>query len=270
MFFVNLKGGLCNMMSQIAGTLAIAKKHNTDTSFLNVEQQLHYLNNETCFNPTINYCLDYKELNIFKNIKNNISLPYTLPIYEYPFHYEKIELTVTDAVLSGFFQSEKYFLGYENYIKHIFKPTDYITEYIQQQAPFIFQEKITSIHVRRGDYVRLSDHHPVQTSEYYQQAIEITKKDTDKYLIFSDDIEWCKHNFVGNKFIFAENNKDYIDMYLMSYCNNNITCNSTFSWWGAWLNNNPNKIVVGPQIWFGPALAHYRSDDIIPDKWIKL
>ena len=74
----------------------------------------------------------------------------------------------------------------------------------------------------------------------------------DNFLIFSDDIVWCKNNFVGDKFIFIEGEEDYIDLWLMSLCNHNIIANSSFSWWGAWLNKNNNKTVIAPKNWFGP------------------
>ena len=92
-----------------------------------------------------------------------------------------------------------------------------------------------------------------------------------KYLIFSDDLEWCKENFdfIENKVI-IEGNTDYQDLYLMSLCKNNIICNSTFSWWGAWLNKNDKKIVIAPEKWFSSADEYYNTEDIIPSNSIKI
>ena len=89
------------------------------------------------------------------------------------------------------------------------------------------------------------------------------------YLIFSNDIEWCKKNFIGNQFIFIEGEKDYIDLWLMSLCKNNIIANSSFSWWGAWLNTNSDKKVITPKNWFGPAINH-STQDLIPEKWFMI
>jgi 5'(3')-deoxyribonucleotidase len=91
------------------------------------------------------------------------------------------------------------------------------------------------------------------------------------FLIFSDDIEWCKENFpnISDKFIFIEGNKDYEDLYIMSKCKNNIISNSTFSWWGAWLNQNENKKVVAPLKWFGSSINH-NTKDLYCDGWIKI
>ena len=96
------------------------------------------------------------------------------------------------------------------------------------------------------------------------------KPDTEIFVVFSDDIKWCKENFIGNNFYFVENEKDYIEMYLMSSCNNNIISNSSFSWWSAWINENENKKIIGPKNWFGPSLSNISDRDIIPLEWIKI
>jgi hypothetical protein len=123
------------------------------------------------------------------------------------------------------------------------------------------------IHIRRGDYLRFPDHHPILPIEYYKTAIDYFK--ADNVFVFSDDIDWCKSNIIGDNIIYIENEKDYIEMYLMSLCENNIISNSSFSWWGAWLNENKNKKVIGPKLWFGNAIQ-FISDDIIPEGWIKI
>jgi hypothetical protein len=92
------------------------------------------------------------------------------------------------------------------------------------------------------------------------------------FLIFSDDIYWCKQNFpdLPEKFVFIDENKDYEELFLMSKCKNNIICNSTFSWWGAWLNKNDQKKVVAPAKWFGSAYDHYNTNDLYCENWIKI
>ena len=91
----------------------------------------------------------------------------------------------------------------------------------------------------------------------------------ENFIIFSDDIKWCKNNFIGDKFTFIEGEKDYIDLWLMSLCNHNIIANSSFSWWGAWLNQNPNKKVIAPINWFGPE-KKLNPKDIYCKNWIKI
>jgi hypothetical protein len=104
--------------------------------------------------------------------------------------------------------------------------------------------------------------------DYYRNAIAEFSDDT-RFLVFSDDIQWCKENFKGDNFHFIEGEKDYVDLYLMSLCNNNIIANSSFSWWGAWLNNTPNKKVIAPKQWFGKA-KQLNTKDLIPETWIIL
>ena len=129
--------------------------------------------------------------------------------------------------------------------------------------------EICSIHVRRGDYLTKPNIHPTQTINYYMDAVKLMSPNT-LFLVFSDDIGWCKDNFKDfTNIVFIEGNSDYEDLLLMSLCDNNIICNSSFSWWAAWLNQNPNKKVVAPKLWFGSGLNH-NTKDITPENWIEL
>ena len=129
----------------------------------------------------------------------------------------------------------------------------------------ILKENLCSIHVRRGDYLGLPNHHPACPLEYYEEAMK-QMDDSKIFLVFSDDFGWCKENFTNSNVIFIEDNKDYIDLFLMTLCQNNIIANSSFSWWGAWLNQNENKKVIAPNKWFGKAIQH-NTKDLIPPTW---
>ena len=133
----------------------------------------------------------------------------------------------------------------------------------------MLEGKKTSIHVRRGEYLKYPNHHPTQTLKYFEDSVEALKDKTDKIIVFSDDIPWCKENFKFDNIVYIENEKDYIEIYLMSLCNNNITSNSSFSWWCAWLNENKDTVVIGPTKCFGLALTHATAD-ILPESWIKI
>ena len=98
--------------------------------------------------------------------------------------------------------------------------------------------------------------------------LSIVSNKIDVILVFSDDIKWCKENFIGDNFIFVENEKDYIDLYLMSMCNHNIISNSSFSWWGAWLNQSKEKVVISPEKWYGPNKGDRNLDDLLMSDWI--
>jgi hypothetical protein len=132
---------------------------------------------------------------------------------------------------------------------------------INKKYPNVNFENSCSLHVRRGDYLKYPNIHPTCDVSYYEKSISLV--DSENILIFSDDINWCKNNLlIKNKNIFfIEGNQDYIDLWLMSLCKNNIMANSTFSWWGAWLNKNKNKLVIGPKKWFGESL-HHNTDDL--------
>jgi hypothetical protein len=264
MIYNYLKGGLGNILFQIASTKSMSIDLGCECSFPNLQSHLHYLNNETTFNPKINYCLEY---NLFlEKLKVEQPKENTQRCY-FPFHYDPIKIS-DDIIIDGFFQSEKYFIKNRKEILEFIDLSSVCHTYVKEKYNFL-KEKTTSIHIRRGDYVNYPSHHPTQSIEYYNQGVEILNDETDLFVIFSDDIQWCKDNLKLENVVYIENEKDYIELYLMSLCDNNIISNSSFSWWGAWLNNNPNKIVIGPKIWFGDSINH-NTNDIIPENWIKI
>lgn len=256
---VGLAGGLGNFMFQIAAAYAYGKRFGKKAGFS--AQQSRGVHKPI---------LEYE-----KNVLKGVDLWYIASgpqrhIVESGFHYGELkDLPDDNVALSGYFQSEKYFKGYENEIRNLFMSYDVN---LNDEIKNILETQNTcSIHVRRGDYLKLPNHHPTQNMNYYMKAIKQMPKDSI-FLIFSDDIAWCKENFpdLPEKFIFVEGNKDYEDLYIMSHCKNNIICNSTFSWWGAWLNNNPDKKVIAPSKWFGSALEGHNTDDLYCEGWIKI
>lgn len=132
-----------------------------------------------------------------------------------------------------------------------------------------------SLHVRRGDYLN-GDQLRVMSLDYYIEAIEIVKslKNRIKVFIFSDDISWCKVNFgMSPDYVFVEVNSgslSYKDLFLMASCKDNIISASTFSWWAAYLNNNPNKIVVAPKFWYSSKYRYKENFDLRVSGWIYL
>lgn len=206
---------------------------------------------------------EYKN-NILRNIKLTNKTPDN-PYVEKSFNYDKIPNV---NAIDGYFQSEKYFIDYREEILNLFSMPDNIKKYIDSKYKKILDGNTCSIHVRRGDYVEKQARHPLTNLSYFTNATaEIIKKYNDiKFIIFSDDIEWCKEAFDNDDFTFIEGERDYIDLYMMSLCKHNIISNSTFSWWGAWLNRNSDKTVIVPKIWFG-SRAHEDTKDLIPNNW---
>ena len=267
MIYCLLKGGLANMMFQVAATYSFSIDYNTNCFFPNLDNMLNYLNTETTFNPDLSHAEEYNL--IFKKLKKD-SPNRNLRTINFPFEYLDFKIPNNeDIIIDGFFQSEKYFKHNREKILEIFEPDNLIKEIIDRKYEKLLIKRTTSIHVRRGDYLRFPNHHPFQGYDYYLNAINELKSDTEIFLIFSDDIEWCKNNFKGEEYYFIENEKDYIEIYLMSMCKNNIISNSSFSWWGAWMNKNQNKKVIGPKKWFGPAIT-FNTDDVLPLEWIKI
>lgn len=209
------------------------------------------------------------------------------------FHFDEelFENCPDNVSLHGFFQSEKYFKHISDeiredftFLKEHFEPCK---EFIQQ---FDGQEPIM-LHVRRGDpnlvdprgfkwaYVNCSDQHPVQSLQYYEKALEHFD-DNQPVIVFSDSAEWVKEQdfFSSDRFMISEPQEKYsdgsflpyADLCLMSLCSHAIIANSSMSWWGAWLQSNPNKKVIAPKMWFGPAYADKDTKDLYVDNWIVL
>ncbi len=246
MIYCILKGGLGNMLFQIAATMNFASKLGVDFSFPNLNIHLNYLKEETKYNPNLKCIKHYEHL--FENLKTT-NTPNRIKKINFPFHYVDWEIP-KDCMIEGFFQSEKYFI---NSRKEILKMFDL--------KPKI---NMTSIHVRRGDYLKNPNYHTVLGGKYFDEAM--SHFENQKFLIFSDDIGWCRSTFTGNRFDFYEGKNDLEEMMVMSSCEHNIISNSSFSWWGAWLNQNDKKKVIAPKNWFGPK-ANLITQDIYCEKW---
>jgi Glycosyl transferase family 11 len=175
--------------------------------------------------------------------------------------------------LEGYFQSERYFKKYENIIRTDFHITEPLKEKTIALINKMKYENAVSIHIRRGDYLQHAVHNTDKT-EYYSLATQYleTKISNPVYYLFSDDMTWVKNNFKTNfetHYVdFNDASTNYEDLKLMSSCKHNIIANSSFSWWGAWLNSNPDKIVIAPQKWFNDQSRDY--SDVLPENWIKL
>lgn len=264
MIYCRLKGGLGNMLFQIAATYALAKKQNTSCSFPNMEEHLNYLNIDDKYNPSLQHAKEYKI--IFSKLNTSSPNQY-IPTYNYPFEYNDF-IPPNNSFIDGFFQSEKYFKDCRNEILDLFYPQESGLQIIEQSLKNL-PKKFNVIHVRLGDYLNNPNFHFNLPFSYFHQAIK--KLDSSyPYIIFSDTIDLCKKNFIGNQFLFLDGLKDYIELFLMANGQNCIISNSSFGWWGAWLNNNSNKRVLAPTKWFGPAANVFNTKDIIPDNWEKV
>jgi hypothetical protein len=237
------------------------------------------------YNHTANYALfeTFKMTNVQdKNVgfvKGNI-LKETIHCFD----KNLVDSCSDDTDLDGFFQTEKYFENISDQIRSDFTFKD---EYLKPCKEFIDSLDTTPIflHVRRGDAIGKEHYHPIAPMSYYVEALKRFDEDTPCF-VFSDDLDWCKSQelFKSDRFLFNDNIERYdyqsmdgsgsmqytllphVDLCLMSLCSGAIIVNSSFSWWGAWLQNNRGKVIASKP-WFGPSASHLDISDVVPDHW---
>jgi hypothetical protein len=249
-----LMGGLGNQMFQIAKALAVGIENGIDVKF-----------RREAFIPLEGRQPSNYAENIFRHITFEDFVD-DLPIFrETSWAYRENNLTVTSSVkFLGYWQSSKNFGAGANDIRRRFSPTDGFIAKIRNRYADILEKDSVSIHVRRGDYLRLSAIHPVIDKSYIDSAIDCIGK-TSRIFVFSNDMKWCRENLDYAGAIFVDGLEDYEELWAMSMCDHNILSNSSFSWWGAFLNAGPNRKVCAPSLWFGPKGESHFEDIYEPD-----
>jgi len=297
MICVQLSGGLGNQMFQYAFGRALAYNHKTklllDTSQLrkkklysgptsrSFELNLFHLNAEEAskkdikrLKPTL-----YKIINSLLLRTGCKGLQTSKYFTETKFSYnESITKIGENCFLAGYWQSARYFNSIETIIRKDFKFPDNLDHINNQRLIKINAVNSISLHIRRSDFISSKFHtiHGACTVEYYKKAVEyiVNKINDPIFFIFSDDIEWARINLnlsYPSEFVAGNlGGKSYLDMQLMCQCKHNIIANSSFSWWAAWLNSNPEKVVIGPKQWFSNEDMNAQTNDLIPNTWIRL
>ncbi len=280
---VNLMGGLGNQLFQIFATIAYCLKFDKKYIFYNTKTLKIGKERITYWNTFLN------------NLTENLTNEYIkFPIYkEKSFHYSEIPFINQDFMLLGYYQSYKYFEDKFEDIKKLIKFNEIKNNIINKYWKNIIDNNQTStisIHFRLGDYKNKQNYHPIQKIDYYKNSIQhiITNTNKKKYNILyfceEEDNETVNlnikelytelHNIDNSiklNFIKVKDSiSDYEQMILMSNCNHNIIANSSFSWFGAYFNDNKNKIVCYPNIWFGPDASNNNLSDLCPNDWIKI
>lgn len=293
MIIAELNGGLGNQLFQYANVRSQSLRKATDF-FLDVSsferQRIHNgfeLNRIFSQNFPISGPLQVRQL--FKtplnlNLQQLIARTFLKkfqkvyirePHFEY---WSGINEIPNQCYLSGYWQSEKYFLNYEMQIRKDLKFPRFDDDLNCHVENMIRSSPCSvSVHIRRGDYVsnpRAASYHGLCSPQYYQDAFTFFSERGIKInpFIFSDDINWVRSNirFPGLNPIFIDHNtgdQSFKDMALMSICRHHIIANSSFSWWGAWLSMSNNKIVIAPKKWFDKNL---NTADLIPGSWIRI
>jgi hypothetical protein len=294
MIVVKLMGGLGNQMFQYAAGRHLAHIRNTelklDLSFLKTDAKGAYTQRDYAFDifTLKGIFASEEEVLSFKKLSENRYRRFLFR--KFPFLFNKAYITESgnkyhkeftnypaNTYLSGFWQSERYFSPVADIIRKDFTFKESLQGLNKELAAKIKNSRSVSMHIRRSDYIINKDvlnFHGVCPPSYYTEGLaKITEKEKKPELfIFSDDIAWCKQNLIFDfPCTYVDHNygdKSFEDMRLMSLCKHNIIANSSFSWWGAWLNNNTEKIIVAPKKWFNDPKA--QSPDIYPADWIKI
>jgi hypothetical protein len=295
MIGVKLMGGLGNQMFQYAAARGLAKRRDTEVGI----DKSWYKYNSVIDTPR------HYELGCFSFKPHFLKLSQT-PIDPGLFYYQgrqgKLRLKLhqasnhtrlqtyveqgsdynkefsnlpDDTFLFGWWQTEKYFVSAKAEIVRDFQYANQPNNQNMKMLSDIANCNSVSLHVRRGDYVHdknTNQKHGTKTLDYYQQAIKhiVKKVKNPKFFVISDDPAWCKQNlkFDYPTVYVTHNTAGEEDMRLMRACKHNIIANSSFSWWGAWLNENPGKIVIAPKQWFNDPSINPK--DIIPSTWLRV
>ena len=268
MITANLQGGLGNQMFQIVAAYAHARKHN-DVAVFNLNTSQTFLQGENISK----YKNKFFEFTHLDNVYTICNKPFVQPGHSFcHIPYEK------NQQLQGYFQSEKFFINVKEEIINKFiksLKTNYketwnsINNHLNTLRTTT-NSKIVALHIRRGDYLKNPHIHPTCPVDYYLKGLKLIENKIGKihpYFI-SDDIAWCKKVFT-NGGSFSSYSDEMEDLMLMINCDHNIIANSSFSWWGAYLNVNPNPIIISPCTWFGPA-GPQDQEDTVPESWIKI
>jgi hypothetical protein len=290
MIITRLKGGLGNQMFQYAAGLTLATRHETpllvDLSFLETDAAGRYTQRNyelNVFKADIQFA-SAKDLSRFNEqrssallpkFKKMLGLPAPSVFREKNSRYDsELGYCADDTLLIGFWQSEKYFEPMAANLRAVFNFKEEFKVEASSIERGLSAATSISVHIRRGDYVQnksAGDFHGICSPAYYQTAMnQMCSKFQDvHFYIFSDDLAWCRENINSKAALtFVQLSNAASEMYLMSRCSHHIIANSSFSWWAAWLNASPSKVVIAPQPWFQDAGA--QTQDIYCKDWIRI
>lgn len=295
MIIVRLRGGLGNQLFQFAAGYALARHHGVELkSDLYTyrkhplrKYELHHFNVSLpeASREEVHQFTGSNFLDRYLNKKSNYF--YSPKVFAQPHYhfYDDFFALPAPLYLSGYWQSEKYFLNVEESIRKMYRPAAPLDSRNEELINTVRSCESVAVHIRRSDYKNGSFFQPMGL-DYYRKALDEIKNKVGnpRYFIFSDDIAWTRQQFSElSDATFVDYNKgddSFKDLLVMSSCKNQIIANSTFSWWAAWLNDNKQKTVIAPQTWFHnpwvtkkepvyPA-RFYNTKDLIPPSWIRL
>jgi hypothetical protein len=253
-----IMGQLGNQLFQIATTLAYGWDYDAIALFpyLHKQEDRISYNKDRIFFRLNASAPPRNALHVFEETRNHF--------------YKKIPFK-KDQLLFGYFQCWKHFHHHRDHILSILSPSKTVLDTLDKKySPLISQSNTVAVHVRtqnkRAHELKI---HEFLGLEYYEKVMRLFPENS-QFVVFSDRINWCKKHFpkLGKNFIFIEGNDLVEDLFLMSMMKHIIICNSTFSWWGAYLNQNPNRLVVAPQSFLNPNInPNFSSEDVFLPDW---
>jgi len=297
MVIVKLKGGLGNQMFQYAFARSIAVSNNhslildTITGFESDPYKRQYRLNYFNINEKIASEKDLQRVRLFR--QNNVFgkalrlVDRLMPLSK-RFYIEDNSKNMNnklvirgDIYLDGYWQSYKYFSPICNLLREEFSLKSNYIKINNTIRSKIYNEESVAIHFRKKDSYCVGENVGIPVNniyknidlDYYLKAIKLMNSRIFKprYFVFTDDEKWVKENFlIEDSFEVVSGFEDYEDMLFMSLCKHQIIANSTFSWWGAWLNHSKNKIVISPKEWFNTSPPNINLEDLLPEEWIKI
>lgn len=295
MIVTKLQGGLGNQMFQYAFGLSMALQHNCglyfDPSFFKLQSGKDDIASRefelNIFDVQIKIAGEelveqFLHPGVMQRIFNKTGINRKRVFREKSLRFDGSVFQIPPPVYAqGFWSSEFYFSKFESPVRKAFTLKKAMSNLSQKLAArMAAQENPVSVHVRRGDYVsseRTNQIHGTCSVSYYTNSIARLKAQINNphFYFFSDDPEWVKSNLLQNidNYTQVEHNTasdSWQDMILMSNCRHHIIANSSFSWWGAWLNPHTDKIVIAPEKWFKAPSDFFDAQDLIPAHWIKV
>ena len=285
MIVVEASGGLGNQMFQYAlykKLESMNKDVAIDTSFFHSKQDLRELEigvfgvqYRSISDKEVAYIRGYGyQDTILDKLKYKLK-PSKMKIYtDIIEKYQPEILNMDNVYLSGYWQCEKYFSDIRGIILNEFTFPLEMRKKTEELCKKMEKENSISVHIRRSDYLTEQNakiYGNICTEIYYENAVAYMDKHIENpcYYVFTDDLQWAREYFKEDRFVIVDEyrGKDsYVDMYLMSRCKHNIIANSSFSWWGAWLNQNPEKKVLAPKRWF----HNHDEEEIVCENWIRI
>ncbi len=278
---VNITGGFGNQLFEYAFGYALSQELaadlyiDTSVQDYGASPKLELANFDIKYTKRVSYAYYTDIINraLFNKIRKRNAIGWSTRVYneKQPTVYDRKTQEIKENTLfKGYWQSEKYFRKYRKELLDMFQVKEIRSQSVKDVIGVLSKQNSVALHVRRGDYVSIGCQLEM---DFYDKAIFFMREklgDDLKFYIFSDDTLFCRQYF--GKFSedinivypeYQSNNTTLDDLWIMSHCKHMIMANSTYSWWGAWLNKNENKIVVCPElgIWTG---------DFYPEEWVKI